>query len=135
MAKPIAVKLDDWKQQFTLDPPDAGGAAQLVISSQPSSTCTAEGKPIWISPIQFTISNYMDGSKINVPASGSTVAPGAIQSTATKVKADGQLVMLEGDKVQVVVLGQKNSGSSTVPATCDVTVTINAAGQASVTGV
>lgn len=132
MATPVAIKVDNWKQQFTLTPPDAGGAAVLTVTSQPTSKVKAEGKAIWKSPLTFTISGYMDGTTIDVPASGSTVAPGSMSSSATKVKVENVAPMLLGDSVTVTVLGQKTSGSSTVPAPVSVTVQITDAGQSSV---
>lgn len=134
MSAEIAVKVDNWQQQFKLTPPDAGGAATLTITSQPSSTVKADGKGVWVGPLMFTISNYMDGTSIDVPASGATTAPGSMPAGAKKVMADGQPVMLKGDKVQVVVMGQKTAGQSTVPSTCSVTVEIQDAGQTVVKG-
>lgn len=132
MGTPVAVKVDDWHTQFKLTPPDAGGAAQLQYVSQPSTKVKAEGKQVWVGPLQFTISGYTDGSTIDVPESGATTAPGSIPAGAKKVKAESKPVMLKGDKVQVTVKGQKTTSSGPVPASLAVTVEIIDAGQTKV---
>lgn len=132
MGAAVAVKVDNWQQQFELTPPDAGGTAQLQVTSQPSQKVKADGKNVWVGPLMFTISGYMDGTTINVPGSGATTAPGSMPAGSTKVKAEMQPVMLEGDQVQVIVMGTFQAGSSASTVPCPVTVRIKDAGQTKV---
>lgn len=125
MAKLVAV--DGCTFKFT----DASGApanAMITVTAQPSQKSKAEGKGVYKIPLTFTLATVMTSKITN--GDGATTAPGSMPSTAQKTKADGVLVMLEGDKVDVPVIG--HSGNST--ASDVVTVEIAVAGQTKAKG-
>jgi hypothetical protein len=71
-------------------------------------------------------------------SSGTNTAPATFTispSKITKVKADGQIVLGEGDESpQVAVTGMMTSGSSTAPTTAMVSLKIQVAGQSVASG-
>lgn len=108
------------------------GTGAITITSVPSLKSFTSGKAIYRGNLSFTVSGFTGGD-ITVPGSGT--GSGSIVSTATKNKADGQFVMLEGDKATgVVITGLKPAGTSTVPAFCTIDVEINNAGQSDARG-
>lgn len=103
-----------------------------IIGGQTTDNIKCDGKAAYTS-LAFMVSNFTGGD-ITVAKSGS--GGGSIDASATKVKIMNCPAFLEGDKtnVPIVITGQKPSGTSTVVATCNVTVSIKKAGQDKVKG-
>lgn len=128
--KAIAVDMGDPISQLEITPPDVGGAMVIQIASQPSQFVKAEGQNVWVSPLQFAITGYQDGMSIDLPTGA---GGGSITATCKFVKAEGKLVMLEGDTSETITLsGSHTSPTGPRPASAQVTVRIKAAGQTSV---
>jgi hypothetical protein len=75
--------------------------ATVSLCGIPSEKCKADGGGMCKNGFQATVSN------ISVPSAGATIAdPGpftvSFSATATKTKADGTLVLLEGDKTETI---------------------------------
>lgn len=108
-----------------------GGGPNTAISINPnqlSSTTKAGGKAVY-NTLKFTVSGY-SGQDITIEESGS--GSGEIIATATKVKADGKVVILEGDEsLEFTITGLKPNpyGSGTVTAYATEVVKVTKAGQ------
>lgn len=123
-AKAIAVK----GCTLSFNPSDSENSAQVVITGF-STKVKAEGDNVLTANTQFTITGYTGGS-IDVAGSGSC-QPFSFTPTATKVKAENALVLLEGDQMQVTFSGSNSSSGATTQV---VVVQITDAGQGSVKG-
>jgi len=77
----------------------SGGA--FVITSTPSVYVKTEGSGVYSGPLTFTFT----GGSASGFVSGSLTGAGTINPTATKVKADGLLIIREGDSVAVTFTG------------------------------
>ena len=118
MTKPVAVE----GCTLTLSP----GTGTATITSAASTKAKADGKGVYRGTLQISISGYTS-SVITVAGSGS--GSGTLDGTSQTTKVEGQTVVLEGDQATITVNGQATAGSSTVPASEPVTVTIQNAGQ------
>lgn len=96
-------------------------AASINPSKQPSDSETIDGSGVYTSPLPIIISGYTDTS-----ISGGS-GTGVINSSAQFNTIDGDLVMLEGDNVDILVTGVK-PGTDT-PTTKTINVKIQSAGQ------
>ena len=96
----------------------------FTITSTPSVKVKAGGSGVYRGPLTFT---FAGGSAPGLVA-GSVTGAGTINPTATKTKADGLLVIREGDSVLVTFTG---TNSSPPPPTLNVagTVEVASAGQ------
>ena len=124
--KPIAIE----GFQYTLTPADAGGLAQLQVVLNPVlHTKVNNAKPI-VADTTFSLSNYMDGSAIDVPSSGATTSPFKFTPTVQHDTIEGSLVIVNQDQVTVTVSGLKKvEGGGTTPVSLPVTIQITDAGQ------
>ena len=102
------------------------------ISTPPVQSVKCEGKAAYADSLTIQISGYTS-SVITVPDSGS--GSGTLQGSAQYVEIEGKKAVLEGDNVTITVNGQAYSGTTTVPVSEPVTVTISSAGQTKVKGV
>ena len=114
----------------TLEFQNGGGpnSAITINPQQLSSTTKAGGKAVY-NTLKFTISGYT-GQNITVSESGS--GSGEITASATKVKADGKAVILEGDvsaSITITGLMPNPYGSGTVTAYATEVVKVTKAGQ------
>jgi hypothetical protein len=102
----------------------------------PSVKVKADGKGVYRGAVTFT---YGVGA-ISHPAwtaSVTNLAPAifTINGSATKVKADGQAVLLEGDEsAQVLVQGQAMVGTTPTPSPQAISLKVLLAGQFKVSG-
>ena len=106
-----------------------------TITPDPNQTSTkvkAGGKAVY-KTLTFTISGYT-GHAITVAGSGS--GNGEIKASSTKVKVEGNKVILEGDvSATITINGQQPAeGGGTKPATASEVVKVTAAGQTKVKG-
>lgn len=125
--KSVVVDVDNWQDQFELIPPDTGGLVSFEITSASSTRGTAASKALRLSPITFTISNYMDGTTMDLP---SGTGSGAIAGTSEISKIESKPCVLEGDNTKVQLVGQHTvPGASPQTVTLEVTVRIKYAGQ------
>jgi len=97
----------------------------------PSTTCKAESKGMLKDGYQITVSN------ITCPSAGATIPdpgpyPASFISGATKVKADGTLVLLEGDLTATINATPQIPGSPPTPYPVAFKVEIKVAGQTKV---
>lgn len=81
--------------------PTSGGVFTIIGTLSPN--CRAEGAQVYTDPFTFTLSGA-DASGFD-PGSVATTSPQTIPATAVKVKADGQLVMRDGDIGFITVTG------------------------------
>lgn len=128
MGKYIAIK----DCTFEFDPADAGSA--VVSISNASTKVKATGKEVLTANSTFSVSNYSNGSSIDVAYSGSTTADFSFTPTATQDKAEDGLVLLEGDNASIMIKGKKTTQSGTTDVTIPVVITIKQAGQDKVKG-
>lgn len=128
MSKYIAIK----NCTFEFSPADAGSA--VVSISKASTKVKATGTEVLTENTTFSVSAYSNGSTIDVPFSGASTADFSFTASAQNVKAEGGLVLLEGDKANIKITGKKTTPSGTVEATIPVVITIKAAGQKKVKG-
>lgn len=128
MSKYIAIK----DCTFEFDPADAGSA--VVSISNASTKVKATGKEVLTENTTFSVSKYSNGSSIDVALSGSTTTDFSFTPTASKVKAEDGLVLLEGDKASIMIKGKKTTQSGTTDVTIPVVITIKKAGQEKVQG-
>lgn len=117
---------------FEFNPADVGTA--VVSISNASTKVKATGKEVLTENSTFSVSNYSNGSSIDVALSGSTMADFSFTPTASKVKAEGGKVLLEGDQASIQIKGKKYTQSGTTDAVISATITIKAAGQEKVKG-
>lgn len=78
--------------------PISGGV--FTISSSPSTKVKAGGQGVYRGALVFTFAGGIASGLTNI------VGGGSISPTAVKVKADGQLVMRDGDFVLMSATGQ-----------------------------
>ena len=109
----------------------SSGTGDITIDTAPSSKVKADGKEVYTGDLQISIKNFTSPT-ITVAKSGS--GSGILKPTAQKTKVEGKFVVLEGDQTQITVNGQATSGSSTIPMSEIVTVTIQKANQDKVKG-
>ena len=128
MSKYIAIK----NCTFEFSPADVGSA--VVSISKASTKVKATGTEVLTASTTFSVSSYSNGSTIDVPSSGASTADFSFTASAQKVKAEGDLVLLEGDKAEIKITGKKTTPSGTAEATIPVVITIKAAGQEQVKG-
>ena len=128
MSKYIAIK----NCTFEFSPADVGSA--VVSISKASTKVKATGTEVLTASTTFSVSSYSNGSTIDVPFSGASTADFSFTASAQKVKAEGDLVLLEGDKAEIKITGKKTTPSGTAEATIPVVITIKAAGQEQVKG-
>jgi hypothetical protein len=89
---------------LTLVDDNVANTTSLTITSIPSTKVKAENKGVYAKELEFTINagSGIPGSCILVsPLTGQKISP-----TATKVKAEGELVMREQDSVTINATGQ-----------------------------
>ena len=125
MGKLIAV------ESATLLQDDPNVVCTITPTGTPSNTCKAEGSGILKDGYTVSVSN------ITVPSAGATIPdPGpyvvAFESTATKVKVDGTLVLLEADKTVIINAIPQIPGSPNTPYPVAFKIEITAAGQTKV---
>ena len=128
MAKNIAIE----DCEFEFDPADVGNA--VVSISGASTKVKATSAKVLTAATTFSVSNYSNGSSIDVALSGATTADFSFTATAEKDKAEGNLVLLEGDKANIMIKGKKTTQSGTTDVTIPVVITISSAGQDKVKG-
>ena len=128
MSKYIAIK----NCTFEFSPADAGSA--VVSISKASTKVKATSTEVLTVNTKFSVSAYSNGSTIDVPFSGASTANFSFTASAQKVKAEGGLVLLEGDKANIMIKGKKTTPSGTTEAIIPVVITIKAAGQEKVKG-
>ena len=113
---------------FTLElTPPSSSEVTMLITSDTAEHSKIVRKGVYCTPLKLTLSTYTGGSITD----GNGTASVTINTSATKVKADGTLVMLEGDSVSAEFKGT----ASGRPAVQLVQVTIKEAGQSKVKGV
>lgn len=117
---------------FEFSPADVGGA--VVSISKASTKVKAAGTEVLTASTTFSVSSYSNGSTIDVPLSGASTADFSFTASAQKVKAEGSLVLLEGDKANIMIKGKKTTPSGTTEFSIPVVITIKAAGQEKVKG-
>lgn len=108
--------------------------ATVALTGTPSVKCKAGGMGICKHGFGVSV------SAITVPSVGATIPdPGpysaSFSSTAVKVKADGSLVLLEGDKTGNITASPQIPGSPPVPYPVTFYLSISAAGQLKVKAV
>lgn len=128
MSKSIDIK----NCTFEFSPADVGSA--VVSISKASTKVKAAGTEVLTASTTFSVSSYSNDSTIDVPLSGASTADFSFTASAQKVKAEGSLVLLEGDKANIMIKGQKTTPSGTTEAIIPVVITIKAAGQEKVKG-
>lgn len=128
MSKYIAIK----DCTFEFNPADVGNA--VVSISSPSTKVKATNKEVLNANTTFSVSNYSNGSTIDVPLSGASTADFSFTTSAQKVKAENSLVLLEGDTANIQIKGQKTTSSGTTEVTIPVVIKIKQAGQEKVKG-
>lgn len=97
----------------------------------PSITCKAENKGMLKDGYNVVV------SAITYPSAGATIPdpapyPVAFETSATKVKADGTLVLLEGDLTPTINATPQIPGSPPTPNPVSFKIEINVAGQTTV---
>lgn len=112
----------------TLLQDDTTVVCTITPTGTPSNTCKVEGNGMLKDGYTVSVSN------ITVPSAGATIPdPGpyvvAFESTATTVKADGTLVLLENDKTVIINAIPQMPGSPNVPYPVAFKIEITAAGQ------
>lgn len=117
---------------FEFDPADVGSA--VVSISNASTKVKATGKEVLTESSTFSVSNYSNGSSIDVALSGSTSSDFSFTPTGSKVKAEASKVLLEGDQANIMISGKKYTQTGTTDVTIPVVITITAAGQEKVQG-
>lgn len=105
--------------------------ATVSLLGVPSLKCKAGAKGMCKDGFQVSV------SAITVPASGATIPdPGpysaSFASGALKVKADGTLVLLEGDKTGTINASPQIPGTPPVPFPVSFDISISSAGQTKV---
>jgi hypothetical protein len=100
----------------------------------PSIKCKAEGKGMLKDGYQVIV------SAITCPSAGASTPdavayPSTFETTATKVKADGTLVLLEGDLTATISATPQIPGSPPVPYPVSFKIEIKLAGQTKVNAV
>lgn len=78
----------------------------FTIISIPSIKVNADGSGVFETPLQYTFSG--GNSTGFIPGTIATIAPQSINATATKVNADGMLVMRVGDSGIMAAFGTLN---------------------------
>jgi len=129
MTKAIAV------DGCTLEFQNGGSGTITITEGQTSTKVKADGKAAY-KTLAFTISGYSASPTISpnwVPGSGT--GSGSIQASAQHVKIESNQALLEGDQsATITVIGQEQSGSSTIPAQVSEIVKITNAGQTKMKG-
>ena len=102
--------------------------ATVALTGTPSAKCKAGGAGMCKHGFSLSV------SAITAPSSGATIPdPGpysaSISSSASKVKADGSLVLLEGDKTATITATPQIPGSPPVPFPVSFDISISVAGQ------
>ena len=105
--------------------------ATVTLTGIPSLKCKAGGKGMCKDGFSAII------SAITAPSAGATIPDPApynvsFSSTAAKLKADGSLVLLEGDETAMVNATPQIPGSPPVPFPVSFKLSISAAGQVKV---
>lgn len=116
MLKPIAVE----GMTLTITPNTVSGTVSVV--GMPSSRARAAGAAVYRGPVNVSIETPTQGDFVGPLASG------ALQPTAAKGRADGMVVLREGDRTaELTVTGTHTSTGATTPIVF--TVVVSAAGQ------
>jgi hypothetical protein len=115
-------------QGATLQQNDPLIVCTIAPAGVPSIKCKAEGKGMLKDGFQVIV------SVITCPSAGATIPdpapyPAAFETTATKVKADGTLVLLEGDLTATISANPQIPGSPPVPYPVSFKIEIKQAGQ------
>lgn len=121
MAKPIVVL------GCTLTTDNA--TAQATITDSPSAKVMAESKGVYKTPLNVQVMGATQGNFAQTAPATTTII-----STATKVMAEGSLVILEGDKSQMPAMCPATDPSTGATMTIPVNVTVQSAGQTKVLG-
>lgn len=113
---------------FTYSISDPTVVATVALTGTPSAKNKAGGAGMCKHGFSISV------SAITVPSVGATIPdPGpytaSFESTATKVKADGSLVLLEGDKTATITATPQIPGSPPAPYPVSFHVSISVAGQ------
>ena len=106
----------------------------ITETGTPSATCKAEGNGMLKDGYQISVSN------ITVPSAGATIPdPGpyvvGFITSATKVKADGTLVLLVNDKTEIINAVPQIPGSPPTPYPVTFAIEITVAEQTKVKAV
>ena len=94
MGKYIAVK----GCSFQVTPPSDTNCIQ--VNSVASTKFKCDGKGVYVSPLQITVSGYSVSASSTVQTSPISCS---IQATVTKNKSEGKLVMREGDLISITI--------------------------------
>ena len=118
----------------TLLQDDPNVVCTISPTGAPSATCKAEGSRVLKDGYTVSVSN------ITVPSAGATIPdPGpyvvGFETTATKVKADGTLVLLLNDKTATINAIPQIPGSPNTPYPVGFKIEITDAGQTKVKAV
>lgn len=107
----------------------AGALSAIVTATlgQASSNVNIDGKGVYVDGLELTASSWQIGT-YTVPV-GAPVT-GNFESSARKVKADGEYVLLEGDTAEFDV--QATDPNTQTTQTFTITATVQSAGQTSV---
>lgn len=119
-------------ENMTIEIVTPGVTGTISLVSTPSTKVKADGVGVYRGSLQFGVSNIQQ-SPCGTASPGS-VASASISPTTSKVKADGQLVLREGDKVTgLSAVGATQPGTpSPIPCTIIFDVEITNAGQSKV---
>jgi uncharacterized Zn-binding protein involved in type VI secretion len=118
---------------MTLETDPSTVSCSMSMVGPPSSKVKAEGKGAWHDGDKVSVSN------VTVPSAGATIPdPGPYQAAfaagAAKVKADGKLVLLEGDETATISATPKIPGSPPTNYPVSFKVKASAAGQSKALG-
>lgn len=117
---------------FEFSPADVGDAVVSILKA--STKVKAAGTEVLTANTTFSVTSYSNDSTIDVPLSGASTADFSFTASAQKVKAEGGLVLLEGDKAKIKIQGKKTTSSGTTEVVIPVVITIKAAGQEKIKG-
>lgn len=118
----------------TLVPDDPLVVCTITPAGVPSITCKAETKGMLKDGYNVVV------SAITYPSAGATIPdpapyPAAFATTATKVKADGTLVLLQDDLTATINAVPQIPGSPPTPYPIAFKIKISVAGQTKVKGI
>jgi hypothetical protein len=105
-------------------------AGSLNITSSPSSKVKAGNLGVYRGTVQVQLTGCTNGTY-----SQTAPATGNFTTSATKFKADNELVILEGDKATGISVSMQNTVTPFDSQTFTAVVTIDSAGQTKVKGV
>lgn len=102
----------------------------VTNTATPASDVQADNKGCFFGQITCTVAGYTSSAISNwVPKSGQSTAPCVISGTGSHMTNNNMPAVLEGDSGTCVILGQVQSGNSTVPMTETITIKVTDAKQ------